>query len=289
MKKEDHQPQQQQQQHTKKSEEERKSREAKENREVLHDEEDFNVGITETAPDANGVKTVTEYRINDAGQKVKTVRQVRVSTRTTSVKRSVLARRRIPKFGRCAGLPRGPEGGVTCHGDRVYLEVPAEEKKPQEAKKDAAGANYTVSCRSCGAIGDHWTMQCPYKDRLLDFGDLLAGGDGKPSAGDEEDATREEPLASGKPGKYKPPGARGEGSGSSMPGADRSQEISTTIRVTNLSEDTTESDVKDLFSRFGPVQRVYLARNKMQQSRGFAFVSFYNRREAEKAMETLQG
>ncbi len=48
--------------------------------------------------------------------------------------------------------------------------------------------------------------------------------------------------------------------------------------------------MRDLFSRFGNLQRVYLARNKItQQSRGFAFVSFYNRRDAEKAIETLQG
>ncbi len=48
--------------------------------------------------------------------------------------------------------------------------------------------------------------------------------------------------------------------------------------------------MRDLFSRFGNLQRVYLARNKVtQQSRGFAFVSFYNRRDAEKALETLQG
>ena len=70
----------------------------------------------------------------------------------------------------------------------------------------------------------------------------------------------------------------------------RSRDLSTTIRVTNLSDDTSENDVRDLFSRFGNVQRVYLARNKAtQQSRGFAFVSFYQRKDAEQAMETLQG
>jgi translation initiation factor 3 subunit G len=71
---------------------------------------------------------------------------------------------------------------------------------------------------------------------------------------------------------------------------DRAREISTTIRVTNLSEDTSEQDVRDLFLRFGNLQRVYLARNKITQvSRGFAFVSFYNRKDAEQAMDKLQG
>jgi translation initiation factor 3 subunit G len=46
---------------------------------------------------------------------------------------------------------------------------------------------------------------------------------------------------------------------------DRAKDISCTIRVTNLSEDTTEGDVRDLFARFGNLQRVYLARNKTTQ------------------------
>lgn len=35
-----------------------------------------------------------------------------------------------------------------------------------------------------------------------------------------------------------------------------------TIRVTNLSEDTRESDLQDLFSPFGPISRIYLAKDK---------------------------
>ena len=38
-----------------------------------------------------------------------------------------------------------------------------------------------------------------------------------------------------------------------------------TIRVTNLSEDTRESDLQDLFRPFGTIQRVYLAKDKETQ------------------------
>ncbi len=189
-------------------------------------------GIVESAVDANGVKTVTEYRINEQGQRVKTVRTVKLVKQQRQVKKSVLARRKVPKFGRCAGMAPGPESGVTSFGDLVSLEVPTEEKK---VEKKESSLNYTVSCRSCGAIGDHWTMACPYKDRLLDFDDLLAGGDGQPSNKEGEEAAGEA-LSSGKPGKYRPPGARDGGStGSQMPD-DRAKEISCTVRVTNLSE-----------------------------------------------------
>ena len=63
-----------------------------------------------------------------------------------------------------------------------------------------------------------------------------------------------------------------------------------TIRVTNISEDTTEADLQDLFQPFGRISRVYLAKDKETlQSRGFAFVSFVHREDAQKAMDRLQG
>ena len=38
---------------------------------------------------------------------------------------------------------------------------------------------------------------------------------------------------------------------------------SATIRVTNLSEDTRESDLQELFRPFGTIQRIYLAKDKV--------------------------
>jgi translation initiation factor 3 subunit G len=63
-----------------------------------------------------------------------------------------------------------------------------------------------------------------------------------------------------------------------------------TIRVTNISENTTEADLQDLFQPFGRISRVYLAKDKETMvSRGFAFVSFVHKDDAAKAMEKLQG
>jgi translation initiation factor 3 subunit G len=63
-----------------------------------------------------------------------------------------------------------------------------------------------------------------------------------------------------------------------------------TIRVTNISENTTEADLQELFQRFGRISRVYLAKDKETMvSRGFAFVSFVHKEEAAVAMEKLQG
>ncbi|EED93645.1 predicted protein, partial [Thalassiosira pseudonana CCMP1335] len=63
-----------------------------------------------------------------------------------------------------------------------------------------------------------------------------------------------------------------------------------TIRVTNISEDTTEADLQELFQPFGRISRVYLAKDKeTMMSRGFAFVSFVHREDAARAMDKLQG
>lgn len=50
-------------------------------------------------------------------------------------------------------------------------------------------------------------------------------------------------------------------------------EETATIRVTNLSEDTRESDLQDLFRPFGPISRIYLAKDKItNQSKVFIAV-----------------
>ena len=79
------------------------------------------------------------------------------------------------------------------------------------------------------------------------------------------------PGAPGAPtaaGKYIPPsqrgdkkpGERGESFGSRM-----QQDDQATVRVTNLSEETQESDLRELFSHFGQIKRVFLAKDKITQ------------------------
>jgi len=47
-----------------------------------------------------------------------------------------------------------------------------------------------------------------------------------------------------------------------------------TLRVTNLSMDTKEADLAELFRRFGKTNRIYLAKDRITlESRGFAFVT----------------
>eukprot|EP01026_Neomeris_dumetosa_P063791 TRINITY_DN60607_c0_g1_i1.p1 TRINITY_DN60607_c0_g1~~TRINITY_DN60607_c0_g1_i1.p1 ORF type:complete len:107 (-),score=15.80 TRINITY_DN60607_c0_g1_i1:194-481(-) len=62
------------------------------------------------------------------------------------------------------------------------------------------------------------------------------------------------------------------------------------VRVTNLSEYVTEDDLRELFRPFGQIGRVYVAKDKTTGiSRGFAFVNFMRREDAQNAITTLDG
>lgn len=146
-------------------------------------------------------------------------------------------------------------------------------------------------------VGDHWTLKCPYKDTPKEEmeADIAARAEsGEPApvaavaAPDRSASALDGAFGSG---KYVPPSLRGRAAGDfggdSQRDDDRDQ---ATLRVTNISPDTREDDLKELFRSFGPVARVYLAKDRETfQSRGFAFVSFVYREDAERALNKLQG
>jgi translation initiation factor 3 subunit G len=82
-------------------------------------------------------------------------------------------------------------------------------------------------------------------------------------------------------------GARAGGEGEAM-GRNRREENS--LRVTNLSEDVTEGDLNELFRPFGAISRVFLAVDRATgENRGFAFVNFVRREDADRAIQFLNG
>jgi len=63
-----------------------------------------------------------------------------------------------------------------------------------------------------------------------------------------------------------------------------------TLRITNISDETQENDLRELFGAFGKVVRVYVGRDRETGvGKGYAFVSFEERANAQKAMEKLNG
>ena len=62
------------------------------------------------------------------------------------------------------------------------------------------------------------------------------------------------------------------------------------LKVDNLSFRITPDDLRPPFEKYGEVGDIYIPRDPYsKESRGFAFVRFYDRRDAEEAMERMDG
>lgn len=107
--------------------------------------------------------------------------------------------------------------------------------------------------------------------------------------------------------KYVAPGRGGAApGGSSLENAfnkngDKEREVENTIRVSNLTKAVTEDDLRALFEPFGRVFRISLPRTErtetdrdgnskiVKEPRGFAYIAYINKGDAESAMQRLQG
>lgn len=211
-------------------------------------------------------------------------------------------RKKWAKFGQEKGNKPGPDRATTTVGENVQLKLSAGNKStepeptPESSVKTElarAGAGKVV-CRLCK--GDHFTAKCPYKESLAGLeadapgagpGDddaALGGGGGGGGEGGGG--------GGGAGGKYVPPSMRGagRGPGEAMGRPGGSRDDLPTLRVTNISEDTQENDLRDLFGPFGRVARVYVGRDRETGAgKGFAFVSFEEKAMAQKAMEKVHG
>ncbi|NXS87761.1 EIF3G factor, partial [Erpornis zantholeuca] len=146
-----------------------------------------------------------------------------------------------------------------------------------------------VSCRICK--GDHWTTRCPYKDTLGPMQKELAEQLGL-STGEKEKLPGA--LSSWGCPRGKRRNFLGVRDGASRRGEsmqpNHHADDNATIRVTNLSEDTRETDLQELFRPFGSISRIYLAKDKTTgQSKGFAFISFHRREDAARAIAGVSG
>eukprot|EP00795_Rhopilema_esculentum_P010748 gene10748-19535_t len=237
------------------------------------------------------IKTIIEYKRNDEGKKVKITRVYKLENR--KVPKSIAKRKMLKKFGEASrDNPHGPDPSTTYVAEDVFLKFVFNKEEASNQDDDPLKklqGQKIVKCRVCK--GDHWTTKCPYKDSLSS----LQQKEESDKAATQKDPARQAPVASapgGQPSKYVPPSLRGgDGApkrGETMQG--RRTDEAATVRVTNLSEDTLESDLQELFRPFGQISRIYLAKDKItNQSKGFAFISYLRRDDAARAIKALQG
>ena len=107
----------------------------------------------------------------------------------------------------------------------------------------------------------------------------------------EEEVEEEEAAPSSKPGGYVPPAKR---QGATTAPSSSGDGTENTLRVSNLTKQVTEEDLRDLFGRFGNIHRISLPKLEDPKTgekvpRGFAYIAFARRDDAERAMVRLQG
>lgn len=218
----------------------------------------------------------------NATRLVKVVKKYKERTVTIKVNRHVQARRKLAKFGDCQGCPPGLENNVT------YIDSKAVELDFEKKKEEEKPLTQTV-CRRCKQPG-HWTLQCPFfaetEDATPELKTPLVQRDNQPAAQ--------------KPGVYRPPQrtmggdagpqAAGRG-GRDARGGDMKKHDGFGIRISNISYETTDDDLRVLCGKFGRITRVSIPMDSKfpGKHRNFAFVRFYYEDDARAALERLNG
>ena len=234
----------------------------------------------------DGTETIITYSIREDGKKVKTTRRIKKTVVKTTVNPRVAERKQWEKFGQEKGKPAGPQTDTVSVAENIVFrpvagwKANAEEKSAEEQKKTDALKSAKIKCRICQ--GDHFTTKCPFKDTM---------GESEATPADmPDDAPQAGGLGTGK-SSYVPPHLRGRagGEGEKMGGKFERDDLAT-LRVTNVSEFAEEQDLRDMFSRYGHVTRVFLAKDRETgRAKGFAFVSYADRSDAAKACEKMDG
>ncbi|AOW04915.1 YALI0E03828p [Yarrowia lipolytica CLIB122] len=240
---------------------------------------------------ADGTKTIVTHRMDD-GKKYKRSVTIKNQSVTEKVLNCVAERSKWTKYGKELGAPPGPNRMTTTIGEDIVFvlglksDQPEEEVEEEEAAAAAprVGEDKGVKCRLCQ--GPHFTSKCPYKETL--GGSTAAGGMGRSLGGDE-------PAGAAKTGGYVPPHLRNKGPGGpggpgGAAGGRSDDDDELTLRVTNLSEEATDDDLRRMFGKYGMINRVYVAKDRdTGRPRGFAFVTYTLKSHAQAALEAMDG
>ena len=202
-------------------------------------------------------KHVIFYRKDENGKIYKHTKVYKLEKNVIKVPKKVAERRTWKKFGVSKELPPGPD---TASTNRVFDEVFFEftnNNKIVDDKDDNTGLfgnnnKNVVTCKHCG--GNHWSMKCKHKSEKLN------PNDNKPISNN---------------GKYVPKFKRN--------GEKPIDKNINTIRISNISDNADEQDIRDLFYNYGRITRLYY------NQKGFAFLTYSEKNACEKAIEGVNG
>ncbi|XP_050507706.1 eukaryotic translation initiation factor 3 subunit G-2-like [Diabrotica virgifera virgifera] len=145
------------------------------------------------------------------------------------------------------------------------------------------GDNKSFKCSTCN--GEYCTTECPRKDTMLVGGEPP---DDKeiPAVGGAAVGETDKQGSKDVPQNLRDKRAKKTGGSNVTKRAAKYH----AIKIDNLSEKTTRTDLEDLIKQFGLIQKRYLAEDKQTgECKGFAYVHFKFRPDAEKAIAMLHG
>jgi translation initiation factor 3 subunit G len=226
----------------------------------------------ESSPDDQGIKTITNIQFRD-GKKFKVTKRVRIVKQICRVNKRSEERLKIwKKFGKAVN--NDPSITVVDVNPTPF-DVTGKLKKSgveKSIEKDIERMMMPSQTKSDGA----------FQARSARDGRKPTGTT-SPSVDDKAKPSNEK--------TYRPPSQRDGGKdtgGRTM--SSRDSDNAFTVRVTNLSDDITETDLRDLFGKFGRLQRVFLAKDRTtHESKGFAFINFERQEDAEQAIAKVSG
>uniref|UniRef100_A0A914DYH7 Eukaryotic translation initiation factor 3 subunit G n=1 Tax=Acrobeloides nanus TaxID=290746 RepID=A0A914DYH7_9BILA len=240
--------------------------------------------LTRTEITKDGVKTVVDIVDDkDAGGKCKVITTYKVITKR--VPRQVAERKKWEKFGASENDGAGPNVATTYVAEEVTMQFIRNQagetvQEMVEEKKQDKGYATKGHCRFCKS-DEHWSVACPYKEMYATAEDEENLEDNKLPPGGKTMGT----VAGS---RYIPPSQRGD----RLLGVGERRSDDYTVRVTNLPEDeeNLDEELRRLFGSIGRIERFFLARDKVtNRPKGFAFITYTNREDAERAMNELRG
>ncbi|CAH1715819.1 hypothetical protein AGLY_009471 [Aphis glycines] len=226
-------------------------------------------------------KIITEYRWNKDDKKEKVVRTYKIEKRLVS--KTIAERKTWSKFGDSRNDKPGPNTSTTIPAEEIqmqFLSGKDGDKVEENPLDKLKNVNMNIKCRNCG--GEHWSFSCHLKGTGLVIEDKKLVQEKVPEP--EKNTSTNRP--------YIPPSAR-EGATNTAGKRDpysRGYDEVPAIRIENLSESTSEADLSELVNKFGQVARIFLASNKVTGAcKGYAFVNFKSKMDAERAIKGLHG
>lgn len=237
----------------------------------------------ETKTETNGVKTVTEYVDRD-GKLFRVTKKVCHRKVWRRIRLAAEERKQWEGFGKC-GKAEDEGNTVDCKPkptlENIHIEVPQKAGGCSAALEDPDEQFYNESLdiverlfqkkKAFTVIVGQKQEEREQVGRAQETLDLV-----RQRGGDLTQA----------PGRYVPPMFRKEAQRCGGIAGDDQQDV----RVSHLSETVRDGDLHALFGQFGSLRRVFLPKDPIDgSSRGFAFLSFYRREDAARAIEKLNG